>query len=33
MTRFRTLMAGLALAISALLPIGAAAQSLTDYAE
>lgn len=33
MTRFRTILAGLALALSALLPIGAAAQSLTDYAE
>lgn len=33
MTRFRTILASLALALSALLPIGAAAQSLTDYAE
>lgn len=33
MTRFRNTLASLALALSALLPIGAAAQSLTDYAE
>lgn len=33
MTRFRTILASLALALSALLPFGAAAQSLTDYAE
>lgn len=30
MTQFRTLMASLALALSALLPMTAAAQSLTD---
>ena len=33
MNHIRTILASLALAISALLPIGAAAQSLTDYAE
>lgn len=33
MTRFRTILASLALALSALLPINVPAQSLTDYAE
>ena len=33
MTRFSIILASLALALSAFLPIGAAAQSLTDYAE
>lgn len=33
MTRFRNTLASLALALSAFLPIGVAAQSLTDYAE
>lgn len=33
MSHIRTILASLALALSALLPFGAAAQSLTDYAE
>lgn len=33
MSHIRTILASLALALSAFLPIGAAAQSLTDYAE
>lgn len=33
MTRFRTILASLVLALSALLPINVPAQSLTDYAE